>query len=126
MTEAKPKNPIRVYCEESSIHGVPFLVSKGIHWIEKVFWLIAIVVSICCCSFLIYEIGVKVQEDLTVIYSSEYSTNITEIPFPAITYCPELLNELPPKNGQKYFNSRYIKKSLESGNLSIEDLTETE
>jgi hypothetical protein len=57
---------IKVYCCESSIHGLPYLVNQENHWIEKIFWSLMLIISGFCCGALIFKIGVKVQDDAMV------------------------------------------------------------
>jgi hypothetical protein len=60
-----------------------------------------------------------------VIYSSEHATSITDIPFPAVTYCPELVNTVSGAS-DLLFNYRKSKENLLSGSRSIDNFTEIE
>lgn len=76
---SKRMKHLKVYCRESSIHGLPYLVSNDIHWAEKVFWLLALITSGLCCGAMIAKIAVKVQEDAIVTYTSDTAINITKV-----------------------------------------------
>jgi hypothetical protein len=70
---------IKVYCRESSIHGFPYLVNKDINWIEKIFWAFALIISLVCCVALIFNIGLKVQEDAIVTHTSDTAIEIKNV-----------------------------------------------
>jgi hypothetical protein len=72
-------NHIRVYFSESSIHGFRYIVSNDLRIVEKLLWAIALVISIVCCGFLIFKIGVKVQEDAMVTYTSDKAIPVTTV-----------------------------------------------
>jgi hypothetical protein len=73
------KNAVKTYCEESSIHGFPYIVNRDLHIIEKVLWILALIASFICCGLLIYEIGVKFQEDAMVTYTSDTAIAVTDV-----------------------------------------------
>jgi Amiloride-sensitive sodium channel len=70
---------LKVYCRESSVHGVPNLVDEKSHLAEKLFWAFALVISFFCCGALIFKIGKKVQEDATVTYTSDTAISIKDV-----------------------------------------------
>lgn len=72
---------IKVYCSESSVHGLTYIVNRDLHFIEKVLWVLAVILSFVCCGLLIYKIGVKVQEDAMVIYSSDTAITVLDVTF---------------------------------------------
>ena len=73
--------PFKIFCSESSIHGIPYFSVDGTHIAEKIFWAIATIISFICCLILIGKIGVMVQEDITVTYTSDTSVSVTEVNF---------------------------------------------
>jgi hypothetical protein len=68
----------KIYFRESSVHGLPYLVNPQIHWIEKIFWTLMLIVSGICCGALIFKIGVKVQEDSMVTYTSDTAIDVAQ------------------------------------------------
>jgi uncharacterized membrane protein len=70
---------VRVYFQESSIHGFTYIVNRDLHVIEKVLWAVVLVISFVCCGQLIYKIGVKVQEDAMVTYTSDTAIDISDV-----------------------------------------------
>jgi nitric oxide reductase large subunit len=73
------KTNIKVYFKESSIHGFPYVVNRELHIVERVLWVVALLISFICCGFLIYEIGVKVQEDAMVTFTSDTAIAVTDV-----------------------------------------------
>jgi nitric oxide reductase large subunit len=73
------KTNIKVYFQESSIHGFPYTVNRDLHIVEKILWIVSLVISFICCGLLIYEIGVKFREDAMVTYTSDTSLEVTDV-----------------------------------------------
>jgi hypothetical protein len=73
------KNNIKVYFQESSIHGFPWIVNRDLHIVEKLLWVVSLVISFVCCGFLIYEIGVKFEEDAVVTYMSDTAIEVVDV-----------------------------------------------
>jgi hypothetical protein len=70
---------VRVYFQQSSIHGFPWIVNRDLHIVEKVLWIISLLVSFICCGMLIYEIGMKMEEDAMVTYTSDTSIPVSKV-----------------------------------------------
>jgi hypothetical protein len=70
---------IKVYFQESTIHGFPWIVNRNLHIVEKVLWIISLLFSFVCCGLLIYEIGAKYQEDAIVTYTSDTAIDVTDV-----------------------------------------------
>lgn len=77
------------FSNNSTVHGVKYLGEKRRHWVERAFWIIAFIVSLVGCLILINKIYVKWQESPVIVSFAEKSTPVWEIPFPAVTICPE-------------------------------------
>ncbi|CRL02114.1 CLUMA_CG015356, isoform A [Clunio marinus] len=76
-------------CEISQfILGIKYLTDKKRHWSEKLFWFVALTLSILACSYLIYDTFRKWKMAPVIVSFSEKFMNIWEIPFPAVTICP--------------------------------------
>jgi hypothetical protein len=73
------KNNIKVYFQESSIHGFSYIVNRDLHIVEKLLWVVSLVISFICCGLLIYEIGVKFEEDAMVTYTSDTAIPIVDV-----------------------------------------------
>jgi hypothetical protein len=72
---------VKVYFQESSVHGFPYIVNRDLHIIEKLLWVIALVISFVCCGILIFNIGVKYQEDVLVTFTSDTAIPVTDVSF---------------------------------------------
>jgi hypothetical protein len=73
------KNHLKTYCKESSVHGLPHLVNRDHHLAEKILWIAALMISFVCCGFLMYEIGLKFNEDKIVTYTSDTGIPVTDV-----------------------------------------------
>lgn len=71
------------------MHGVKYLGEKQRHWLERIFWVIAFMISFLGCCVLINKIYVKWQLSPVIVSFAEKSTPVWQIPFPAVTICPE-------------------------------------
>lgn len=100
-----------------SIHGVRHIFEGN--KLKKVFWTFAIIGSIACLCFYIYQLHLKLEEtpDINVRVKQKF---INTIPFPSITVCTPLFarNRLV-----SYYNiSKHIRRQLkENLNLTIQE-----
>ncbi|KAJ2943106.1 hypothetical protein O0L34_g18796 [Tuta absoluta] len=102
---SKRKNKMRVvkvliteYSSNSSIHGLKYIGDRDRTIAEKVFWLS---VFLCCTSFcglMIWRVWWKWYESPLIVSFTESMVPVTEIPFPAMTICPQT------KSLQRRFN----------------------
>jgi hypothetical protein len=130
-------NHFELYCKESSIHGFPYIVNRKLHFIEKILWICALIASFVCSGVLIFQIGVKFQDDELVTYTSDTAIDvtdvsslrflkkksnflITQIPFAAVTFCPDLLNY------NDEFDYNQTMTALKQNEITIENVTEKE
>lgn len=63
---------------------------KKRHWLERVFWTFAVIISIALCSYLVYDTWLKWQNTPVIVTFSEKSTPVYEIPFPTVTICTDV------------------------------------
>jgi len=77
------------YSKETTIHGVKYFSERERHWSEKLFWLAIFVVSIVCCVKNVMQIYEKRQTRPVMISFAKSLSPTFEIPFPAVTICPE-------------------------------------
>jgi acid-sensing ion channel, other len=68
---------------------VKYFGEKRRHWLERLFWIIAFIISVTGCCVLINKIYVKWQLSPVIVSFAEKSTPVWQIPFPAVTICPE-------------------------------------
>lgn len=77
------------FCENSSIHGVKYFGERNRPTFERCWWIIAFVISFSLCSVLIRNLWNKWDETPVFVSFAERSTPVWEVPFPAVTICPE-------------------------------------
>jgi acid-sensing ion channel, other len=83
------KKPCIEYSTNSSIHGFGYLVENERSSVEKWFWAALIITSIVSCGFLISDLYEKWILTPVIVSVSARPTPVWQIPFPAITICPE-------------------------------------
>ncbi|XP_016978723.1 sodium channel protein Nach [Drosophila rhopaloa] len=73
-------------CEESSIHGMPYVARRDLHWTERVFWVIMVVASAY------YAISSCLNQwerfrDNPIVYEYEYLFALRNFTFLGVTLC---------------------------------------
>ncbi|XP_063918108.1 pickpocket protein 28-like [Zophobas morio] len=94
-TERKNGRPFfnqisRYYSEfmnNSTIHGLKYMVGSDKSFIEKIWWICILSVSVYFCAVLIKLTWQKWEENPVVIGLSQKSVPLWKIPFPAVTVC---------------------------------------
>nr|XP_019536370.2 pickpocket protein 28-like [Aedes albopictus]XP_019556891.1 pickpocket protein 28-like [Aedes albopictus] len=77
------------YCSNSTIHGIKYFGCKRRTIYEKVWWVVTFLISVYGCSQLIQNIYRKWDQTPVIVSFNEKSTPVWQIPFPAVTICPE-------------------------------------
>lgn len=77
------------YCVNSTIHGVKYLSSRKSTRNERIFWLLALILSTVLFIFLFSKVWIRYGDGPIAIEISPYQKPIWDIPFPAITICTE-------------------------------------
>lgn len=77
------------FTRNSTVHGVKYLGEYRRHWVERAFWIIAFLISVIGCSVMIHKVYNKWQLSPVIVSFAEKSTPVWQIPFPAVTICPE-------------------------------------
>lgn len=109
----------REFCSNSTIHGISYIGSKRQSICEKFWWILVILVSLYGCGNLIDNIYRKWEENPVIITFDEKHTAVWEIPFPAVTICPE------SKVKKAFLNFTESFYKFAQGNLS-HDMNSTE
>ena len=78
---------LRKYCDNSTVHGVRYMVHKDLSWTERILWTLLVVAASGGTIAVSLMIKTKFQNSLmsTVVESTNY--HISEISFPAVTIC---------------------------------------
>ncbi|XP_034256548.1 pickpocket protein 28-like isoform X2 [Thrips palmi] len=86
------------YCNSTAIHGVRYFVEEGRTRFERVFWVLSLAVSLLGCFYLILKVYNKWDSSPVIVSFAETSTPVWDVPFPAVSVCPET------KSRQREFN----------------------
>ncbi|XP_070491511.1 pickpocket protein 28-like [Chironomus tepperi] len=84
MSKFVPK--LNYYFENTTLHGFSY-IPKSHNLAEKLFWLIALLCSFACCSFLLHGLILKVERNPIIVDRPEIAVHIKDIQFPAISIC---------------------------------------
>ncbi|XP_068915305.1 pickpocket protein 28-like isoform X1 [Tenebrio molitor] len=106
------------FSDNTGIQGFKYLGETGRSLFEKIFWLIVLCISLYICVSLIKLTWRKWDENPVFISFSKTPKQVWEIPFPAVTICPEA------KIKTKIFNFTYYYNALfkENNNLTAEEV----
>ncbi|XP_068913456.1 pickpocket protein 28-like [Tenebrio molitor] len=107
---------VREYNEVTGIHGLRYLTEKRSKT-EKIFWVIILLLSLVGCIYMIYEVLYKYNNSPVVVSFATEDTPLHEIPFPAITLCPEF-----KYSRQKFNFSEVYYKIQENETVDDEDM----
>lgn len=77
---------IKEYMENSSLHGVRFLIDEQIHFFERLFWLICVVLSWVASALLIMS-AIDAFQHNAISFVVETSFRDWNTPFPAVVVC---------------------------------------
>ncbi|KRF94123.1 pickpocket protein 28 [Drosophila mojavensis] len=92
------------YFQHSSLHGVQYLGEETRPKKDRIFWLFAFLLSICCCATLILSAYNKWNETPVIVSFAERSTPVWNIPFPAVTICSETKRVLQSQSNNTFAN----------------------
>ncbi|XP_044759468.1 pickpocket protein 28-like isoform X2 [Coccinella septempunctata] len=76
------------YCQQCSIHGLNYLVNQTAS-IEKLWWLVIFILCVSGSVIMIFQICDKWSTTPVLVSLATNEKSISEIPFPAVTICPE-------------------------------------
>lgn len=103
------------FCDNTSIHGVKYFVGSNRALIEKVWWIVVFLLSLYGCGRLIQTVYIKWDREPVIVTFAQKPTPVFQIPFPAVTICPETKVKASNLNFTKtYYYSRYplLRKQL--------------
>ncbi|XP_031355998.1 pickpocket protein 28-like [Photinus pyralis] len=76
-------------CSNCSVHGFKFLGERNRNIFERILWLTTLIVCITLCASTILQAYHKWQRSPVVVSFATTETPVWDIPFPAVTICPE-------------------------------------
>ncbi|XP_062558313.1 pickpocket protein 28-like [Armigeres subalbatus] len=91
------------YCSNSSVHGVRYFGCRERSICEKFWWVVVFVLSVGSCAMLILKTYQKWEQTPVIVSFNEKSTPVWQIPFPAVTICPQT----KVKSGMMNFSKDY-------------------
>lgn len=74
------------FSSKSTIHGIRYVGEKR-RKIDKIFWITALLISFGYCMFFILDLWISWNKNV-IITTNGPTFNIANIPYPAITICP--------------------------------------
>ncbi|XP_063915458.1 pickpocket protein 28-like [Zophobas morio] len=77
------------YSENSGIHGIKYLGEQNRTISEKIWWFTALLAALYLCVTLIIRTYQKWESSPVIVSFATKETPIWQIPFPAVTICPE-------------------------------------
>ncbi|KAK5646216.1 hypothetical protein RI129_004680 [Pyrocoelia pectoralis] len=78
---------IEEYFYNSTLHGLRYVGDTSISFGERLFWLIAFFLAVCCSVYFISQIYSKYNLNPVIVSLNPKPTQIGTLPFPAITIC---------------------------------------
>ncbi|KAJ3646063.1 hypothetical protein Zmor_023709 [Zophobas morio] len=114
-TVTNVQNYFKEYCNSTSIHGFRYF-GENRSTFEKVWWIVIFILCLSGCSFMIYKIYEKYETSPVIVTFATKETPIHQIPFPAVTICPEI------KFKKEKFNlTVVVKKKKEEQNITVSE-----
>ncbi|KAJ3647269.1 hypothetical protein Zmor_024794 [Zophobas morio] len=102
----------REYCNCTSIHGFQYFGEKRTIF-ERIWWIIIFLICLIACISAIYGVYRKWEGSPVIVNFANQGTPIYQIPFPAITICPE------SKSFQPVFSyTRTMQKMLSNASVT--------
>ncbi|KAG4076245.1 hypothetical protein HA402_014794 [Bradysia odoriphaga] len=77
------------YCKTSSVHCIKYITEPQLHWIERIWWIVTMIVCVIGSIIVSKEVYNKWQKSPVIVSFAEKYTRVSEIPFPSVTICPE-------------------------------------
>ena len=81
---------IREYTENTTIHGINYIFESGIPTIERLLWIVAMLIMICLASYMSTDAYIDWEDNPVVTTVKSTGKPIKEIEFPAITICAQV------------------------------------
>ncbi|XP_073943321.1 pickpocket protein 28-like isoform X1 [Choristoneura fumiferana] len=78
------------FAQNTTLHGLRYIAERRLSFTEKLFWIVAFVISLSMCVLLIWNVWVKWRTSPVIVTLSEQLVSVGEVPFPSITICPQL------------------------------------
>lgn len=97
----------------STIHGLRHISDRQNGFISKCFWSIWVLFSFLICVILLSNVLSRWSDDPLIVSLTDKPEPVWEIPFPAVTICPETKTKTSIFNFTEYYQMS-IKGKLDS------------
>lgn len=77
------------FAQNSTLHGIRYIVDRSLCNTEKCFWFLVVLASIVICGFLIHNVWVKWQNSIIVTLNEEL-VPVESVYYPSVTICPQI------------------------------------
>ncbi|XP_063700316.1 pickpocket protein 28-like [Culicoides brevitarsis] len=101
------------FCHTTSIHGMKFLTGQS-HWLERTIWIAIYAFALWFCGSLVWERYIRWERNPVIISFDKRFESISEVPFPAVTICPD------QKSIKKVFNYTKVLNEIKRRHSSAE------
>ncbi|GLG96265.1 Pickpocket protein 19 [Gryllus bimaculatus] len=106
------------YFAATTVHGLKYLTEPRRPWPERVLWFLGVLIGLVACILLMIKFTTRWEESPVIIAMDESHRTVWQIPFPAVTICPQA------KTRTEFFNYtdyaiRYKKGSLTKDEESL-------
>jgi acid-sensing ion channel, other len=86
----KSRSSFSEYSGKTTVHGMYYVGESNRLWIERLFWVLIVIVSCYLCTVVVLDSYKRWTDDPVIVsFDSKYMP-VDEIPFPAVTICPEI------------------------------------
>ncbi|XP_019525011.3 pickpocket protein 28-like [Aedes albopictus] len=121
LASAGAKELFLEYCSNSSVHGVRYFGCRERSLCEKFWWVVVFVLSVGSCVMLILKTYQKWDQTPVIVSFNEKSTPVWQIPFPAVTICPQTKVKSEILNFSRDFGEFINMDSDEAGDFNRTD-----
>lgn len=94
---------LKEYMKNSSLHGVRFIIDEEIHFLERAFWLICVIVSWIASAMLIMS-AIDAFQHNAISFVVETSFRDWNTEFPAVVVCEAKNTDSVQEIAKRYVN----------------------
>ena len=77
------------YSSATTIHGITYLTDDGTSAVERLLWLVVVILAILLATYQVVKLYKEWQDDPVITTLDTVALPIEEIDFPAVTICPQ-------------------------------------
>ena len=110
------------YSSATTIHGISYLSSDNVPALERLIWLVVVILAIIFTTFQVCNLYDEWQDEPVITTLDTVALPIEEIEFPAVTICPQ-------GTRQEIIDSvlfRQLKEYIENDKVNVTSLTQDE